>query len=148
MKGKTRLAVALTVGLVLSLMTLGAVASQGSESNPLVTLSYLNEVFLPKVMAQVEEKVAARETQALSGGKGQTFEEVTLAAGETVTLNQGGQVVVRGGTVTTSHAFTDLTAGGISSSMEANHLYMASGQGMTVTATADATLMIQGGWKK
>lgn len=148
MKGKTRLAVALTVGLVLSLMTLGAVASQGSESNPLVTLSYLNEVFLPKVMAQVEEKVAARETQALSGGKGQTFEEVTLAAGETVTLNQGGQVVVRGGTVTTSHAFTDLTAGGTSSSMEANHLYMASGQGMTVTATADATLMIQGGWKK
>ena len=56
------------VGLMLVstiLLTLFAAASgtAGTSSDPLVTLSYLTEKFLPQVMASVEEKESAREQE-------------------------------------------------------------------------------------
>lgn len=38
-------------------------AGVGSADDPLVTLSYLNETFLPQVMKSVDEKIVARNTE-------------------------------------------------------------------------------------
>ena len=37
-----------------------AAGTQGSQSDPLVTLSYLNEVALPGLLKQVDQKLDAR----------------------------------------------------------------------------------------
>ena len=44
------------VGLVAAVIAGGAIAAgtQGSQSNPLVTLDYLNEVVVPQLMKDVE----------------------------------------------------------------------------------------------
>lgn len=124
---KRRGAFARLVGLMLVssiLLTLTATAtgSAGTGSDPLVTLSYLTEKFLPQVLSSVEEKIGARE-QALSqkltdqvrsesadfarkygasssdadGGEAETFSVVTLAKGETLYGAIGCEVMLRTG---------------------------------------------------
>ena len=48
-----------SLALVLVTVVVAAVAAgtQGTQSDPLVTLSYLNEKALPEILAQVENKV-------------------------------------------------------------------------------------------
>lgn len=103
-----------------------AAGQQGSQSDPLITLSYLEEQFAPGVLAQLDSKIAARETQleeklaavkaeyveevedklAASGGSsaGQggaesaVYEVVTLAAGQTLTGEAACEVLLRSGT--------------------------------------------------
>lgn len=65
---KNRSAFARLVGLMLVgciLLTLTAMASgsAGTSSDPLVTLSYLTEKFLPQVLDKVDEKAAAQERE-------------------------------------------------------------------------------------
>ena len=40
-----------------------ALASGGDQSDPLVTLSYLNQTAAPQILKQVEEKTAARQKE-------------------------------------------------------------------------------------
>lgn len=99
-------------------------AGVGSSDDPLVTLSYLNESFLPQVMRSVDEKIAARNTEVadklsaqirsdaaaferkygpVSGGDGgmsgtaDTFVVVTLAKGQTLYGDIGCEVMLRVG---------------------------------------------------
>ena len=53
------------VGLTAAVIAGGAIAagSQGSQSNPLVTLDYLNEVALPEIMEQVDKQVKERRAR-------------------------------------------------------------------------------------
>ena len=54
-------------GLVtLSLTAAAMAASQGSQSDPLVTLSYLNDKAVPAILSQVDTKIAQRETDLKS----------------------------------------------------------------------------------
>ncbi len=47
--------------LVVTVAATGGVP--GSESDPLVTLSYLNETFLPQILGRVDEKLAVRDAE-------------------------------------------------------------------------------------
>ena len=52
--------------LALTAVCLGtgaALAATGGQSDPLITLSYLNDTALPSVVTQVEEKAAARQSE-------------------------------------------------------------------------------------
>ena len=55
----------LSGGLVTAALVGVAVAAgqQGSQSDPLVTLSYLQQQALPQVLEDVDEKVAARQSE-------------------------------------------------------------------------------------
>lgn len=115
-----------TLGLLLAGgLILTAAATQGSEANPLVTLGYLTEKFLPQVTAQVEAKAPERDkalesklqaqldgyaaemekafNKALSGGSGagaapaSGFVEVALTPGQKLTLSAGGELLFRSG---------------------------------------------------
>ena len=130
------------VGGVLAVSLVFTVAAaQGSESDPLVTLGYLTEQFLPKVVSEVEVKVAQRDKelegkvqamidtyatqmekkfQKLSGNTGSTtatpgFVTVTLSAGQRLTLASGSEMLFRSGTALCASPATpglvDMTAG-------------------------------------
>ena len=119
----------LSGGLVTAALVGVAVAAgqQGSQSDPLVTLSYLQQQALPQVLEDVDEKVAARQSEledklsavadgyaaeveaALSGSAGtgsgsQTggavYQVVELSAGQTLTGSAACELLLRSGTAT------------------------------------------------
>ncbi len=123
---KKRTLRSVTLGLLLAGgLILSVAATQGSEANPLVTLGYLTEKFLPQVTAQVEAKAPERDkaletklqvqldgyaaelekafNKALSGGNStgtapsSSFVEVTLTSGQKLTLSAGSEVLFRSG---------------------------------------------------
>ena len=75
-------------------------AGAGSESDPLVTLSYLNETVLPKLVSDAETKAAARQAelaaqfnqnagQGSGSGTNASYTVVTLSAGQRMNLDLG-----------------------------------------------------------
>ena len=125
-----------------TLLTLSAMASgtAGTSGDPLVTLSYLNEKFLPQVLAEVDERAAAhgaalaeklsaqvktdaaefaREygagTDGASAGAAFSFEVVTLDKGRTLSCDVGCEVMLRVGgascAATANPGLVDETAG-------------------------------------
>ena len=56
-----RLVGLLLVSATVLTLTVAATGGAGTSSDPLVTLSYLNEKFLPQVLSDVDKKTASRE---------------------------------------------------------------------------------------
>ncbi len=118
-----RLAGLLLVSYTLLVISVMAAGTPGTEGDPLVTLSYLNDTFMAQLLARVDEKLDARDkelsdklaaqvredSQALadryggsvSGGGSDsagTFVVVTLSSGETLYGEIGCEVMLRVGT--------------------------------------------------
>ena len=131
----------------------------GSASDPLVTLSYLNETFLGQIMTQVDQKIAARNAQlGISAGSGagaaSNFTVVTLTSGQVLTGDIGCEVMLRVGTAVcvspSSPGLIDETAATAlnnGSALVQNHLYMMTIEGRGVRATAGTTkLLVRGSY--
>ena len=155
-------AVVLTAVVVVGAFS--AAAASGSQQDPLVTLSYLTQVVTPQLMNEVDKQVAANE-QALEskinaaindleaqlgtgGGQSASFTPVTLAAGKTLTLQAGCEILPRaagvrlsGGTLADATSGGSLAAGG---TLSANHLYVASQDSCTLSAPGSVTLLVRG----
>lgn len=121
-------------------------AEAGSDRDPLVTLSYLNETFFNEIMRQVDQKIAQRTGQASpsGGGASASFTVVTLSQGQTLTGGVGCEVMLRIGSAvcvaSSDPGLIDETtaatlAGG--GALVQNHLYMMTIEGRGVRATAD-----------
>jgi len=109
------------VGTVLAAFM--AIATEvGSQGDPLVTLSYLNETFMGQILTNVDEKITMRN-EALrlelegrvsqterdlllqlggsfgnaTGGTATSFTAVTLAAGQTLLGTPGSEILIRSG---------------------------------------------------
>ncbi len=142
--------------LVLSagLMTTASLAAEaGSSGDPLVTLSYLNDTFFNTIMQRVDQKIAERTGQAVSGGTSSaSFVVVTLSEGQTLTGGIGCEVMLRVGSAvcvspsdpglideTTASTLADGAA------LVQNHLYMMTIEGRGVRATAATTKVLARG---
>lgn len=141
------------VGLVVAVMVGGAIAAgtQGSQSNPLVTLDYLNEVVVPELMKDAEKQVKERFDALKKEQKtlGAAFQTVELEKGKTLRPMAGSQFLIRSGTLNSTDAFVDLTTGETwanAGSLVENHLYIATGDKLAVTAESEAVLLLQGGY--
>lgn len=153
------------VGLLLTsavLMTAALAATPGTEQDPLVTLSYLEEVFTKDILAQVDAKLSRRNAEIVqqlggqsTGGESQrtdTFSVVTLTRGQVLTGDIGCEVMLRIGTAScvspSNPGLIDETSGETLSGGKAlavNHLYMMTIEGRGVKATADTTkLLVRG----
>jgi len=128
---KKALPVRLISGGLVTLALIGvavAAGQQGSQSDPLITLSYLEKQVTPSILSQMDSKVSAKQTElekklagvteayvkevedklASSGGAGtggsQTgaaaYEVVTLSAGQTLTGGAACEFLLRSGTAT------------------------------------------------
>ena len=171
---KKRRLIVLVSALSLALVCVGAAwAAGGDESDPLVTVSYLEQSAIPDVVAQVEEKAATRQEELTKelesliaqyrqdveglGGTGTgsaSFTLVTLSSGQTMYLNVGCEVLLRIGSVTVtapdSPALVDMSTGGTLSSgsaLQTNHLYMATIADRTLTPTTGTVkLLVRGSY--
>lgn len=121
----TRLLTLLLASLTLLSISVVAAGTAGSSSDPLVTLSYLNEKFLPELLTKTDEKLAARSdtaSKALAAqvdadikkleekygsqsagagapsGTAESFTVVTLTSGQTLYGAIGCEVMLRVGT--------------------------------------------------
>ena len=162
--------IAAAAACVCFLLTVGYAASAGSSGDPLVTLSYLNSTFAKQVQTMVNDAVTARKTemeQALgnaaagngpvaanpgssaSSGGGSVFSVVTLSRGQALVGDVGCEVMLRVGSATCGSPDTvglidttsgdNLTDGG---SLAANHLYMITIDGRSVTAVSDTVKVL------
>ena len=128
---KTHWPARLAAGCLVTLTLVGvafAAGQQGSQSDPLVTLSYLTQKATPSILSQVDSQLTARETElkkqlsavvegyvkevedklASSGGGssvqpsgGASYQVVNLSAGQTIT---GGAAAAAAGSVSTSYS--------------------------------------------
>ena len=133
--------------------TLTVAASVGSSKDPLITLSYLEEVFMDKVLDEVDEKISTRNKNlADKSGSRDSFTVVTLSNGQTLVGDIGCEVMLRVGTavcvapstpglIDESSAAT-LNNGG---ALAANHLYMMTIEGRGVLATSDTVKVLARG---
>lgn len=76
-----RLVALLTVSYALLIVTASATGGgAGSETDPLVTLSYLNETFLPQLLGRVDERLAARDGELTAKLDEQVRQDTQLLA--------------------------------------------------------------------
>ena len=139
--------------------TISLAAEVGSEGDPLVTLSYLNDTFLNTILTKVDQKIAARNSQIAqqlggqsTSGTAAAFTVVTLSKGQVLTGDIGCEVMLRVGTASCvspsspglidESAAVTLNNGG---ALVQNHLYMMTIEGRGVKATAATTkLLVRG----
>lgn len=134
-----------------TMVTFSAAAEAGSSGDPLVTLSYLNDTYLPKILSQVDAKLG---NQSGSSGTADTFAVATLTKGQVLQGDIGCEVLLRVGTAACSAASSpgliDETAGGTienGAALVKNHLYMMTIEGRGVKATAATVkVMVRGSY--
>jgi hypothetical protein len=149
MKNNRRLILAVVA--VFAVLSVTAFAAEpGSSKDPLVTLSYLEDVFFDKIMDEVDDRIEernkdiAKEVTGTSGsGSGDTFSVVTLSEGQVLTGEIGCEVMLRVGTaVCTSPSApglidqtnaSTLNNGG---TLQQNHMYMMTIEDRGVKATS------------
>ena len=164
-------------GVLVSIVLAGAaLAAGGTQTDPLVTLSYLTDQATPAILAQVDEKIAQRESSlagqlsdvadqyvqqvedALSGGSGGTagqaaYQVLYLSQGQRVIGGEGCEFLLRAGTAAcvsdSAPGLIDMTDGSTlanGGSLKDNHLYLGTIDGRGVSAVTDITLLVRGSY--
>ena len=132
------------------LTAVGALAAggAGSQSDPLVTLSYLTETFTGQIMDKVDDAIARRNAQliqelgggSVSSGTASAYSAVTLTAGQTLYGEAGCEVLLRSGSMTDATTGGSLNGGG---ALEGNHLYLMP-ESQSVFTAEGAVLLVRG----
>ncbi len=161
--------------IALPATALAALAAPGTESDPLVTLSYLTDTYYAQAEQAMREQAQAdtADTEAAvldrldtlageylaqaDGGAEDagTFERLTLSQGDRLDLTAGASLLFESGTCTltlTSGALIDVTTGALAEnggSLTAGHRYVAAEDAAcSLTALSDAVyLSVQGGYE-
>ena len=141
-----------------------AATNAGSSADPLVTLSYLTDVFAPDLQEDMEAMVSEKAdeltqqfdqaiAQVPSGtGGSSVFSVVTLSDGQTLVGDVGCEVMLRIGSAVCgsdgSTGLIDVTDGSTladGGNLVTNHLYMVTISTRSVTAAAGTTkLLVRG----
>ena len=168
---KTRRKTFLTTILSVGVLTLLLGAAAGSQTDPLVTLSYLESTYTDTLLSKADsvfqsrnkeleqalaEQVAAMKkevsSQTVQTGSAAAFTAMTLHKGQTLTGAVGTEVLLRQGSAVCSAAsapgLVDVTGGGElqnGGALTANHLYLMTADGRGVTASSDSvTVLVRG----
>ena len=157
------LAAALLLGI--AALAASAATSAGSEDDPLVTLSYINDVFLPYVtelfhkdleeqeealQGALEERLTALE-ELNTGSGGREYVVETLEAGQTLICQRGAELMLRigraGVTAENVPGLVDTaTTENLNDGEEliVNHLYMVTINGHGVRALETVKILVRG----
>jgi len=150
--------------LLISGASMLASASPGTSSDPLVTLSYLDRVFRPRLItdatnagrdamsSEVNRLVTAVES-APTPPSGQIFVSVTINNGQSHAIPRGAEVMLRDGTarLTAGGQFinhaggTALSAGdAAANNLVRNNMYLASADATITAVGGAATILVRG----
>ena len=142
----------------------GGGSGRGDVDDPLVTLSYLNETVLPKLLSQTDEKAKVRQTelanqlsQVMAQGAGALRPPtrwVTLNPGQRMDLDIGCEVLLRVGSATAGSSRPgpggcerggELYSGG---ALVRNHLYLATmSDHYLVAGNSTVKVLARGGYR-
>lgn len=142
-----------------------AAGGAGSQSDPLVTLSYLTDTFTDQIMDKVDKLLAERNARLTAELGGQSalpgqapdaasagYAAVTLSAGQSLYGEAGCEVMLRSGSAvcasTAAAALVDSTGGGTlgpGGSLQQNHLYLMP-EGRTISSAGGAVLLVRGAY--
>lgn len=157
---KKKLLTVLAAIVVLALgVGIGAYAASnyGTQSDPLVAKSYLDNVLTPQLQQQFQTRLDTsvntleQEIDAANATKSGNFSAVSLAKGQTLNGSTGCEIILRSDSVSVSGSagLADVTDGTLISSGSAvtqNHLLTVAADGNGVTAAAAATLLVRGSY--
>ena len=120
-------------------------ADPGSDGDPLISKSYIDNVLLPKIYSYIDSVVGGLTPQNPQG-QSATFEVVNVSAGQKVVAGEGTELILRMGSGTVIGSMrggiADTTGG---TEVPSNHLLivpLADGRGINVTS--EAIFMIKG----
>ena len=143
-----------------------AFATPWTPEDPLVSLSYLTDVFRPQVssdieragqdltqefdarIAEIETRFQASQGGSASPGPADAFTVVTLRNGQSLTCSVGVEIMLRIGTANgfgTAPALVNYTTGATLSSGSAlviNNMYLVTIEGNGISATADTVRVL------
>lgn len=140
------------VALVFTAAGAYAASNYGSQSDPLITMSYLTKTLQPAMESEFDSAVTNAMTQLeqqfeseISGA----FKTVTVESGKTMSCNAGCEVLFRSGSAKAvgSNGMLDVTAGksvGNGGNMTQNHLYMAPESGSGFQTSNAVTVLVRG----
>ncbi len=152
------LAVALVVGL--TSMATGTEGNQGTQADPLVTLSYLNDQLTPAILAELNQNLDLRSQElsdSLAGlleGKdvpiASGFSVITLKKGQTLVCTVGTEIMLRVGTAVSAGPnnprLIDETGGqnvsAAGTELVKNHMYMVTIVDNGIKATANTVKVL------
>ena len=132
-----------------------AASNFGTQADPLVAKSYLDQTVTPKLQAEFQAKLDAQvqlmEQQISSQSSGLNFSSVSLTNGQTLKGSIGCEIILRSGSAASSGSagLSDVTDGklvAIGTALTANHLCMVSAQGDGVKASSSVTLLVRGSY--
>ena len=139
----------IVIAVLALLLVAGAAAyaatSYGTQEDPLITKSYLDEVVKPEMESELQTQLDAAAAAIRSSTPGE-FTVLELADGQTLRCGAGCQLLPVSGSVSAAGPLADTTAGAgveAGAALSANHLYMATGDG-GVTAAGAATVLVSG----
>lgn len=151
------------IGVIAAVLGLTAAAATaaggaGTQGDPLVTLSYLNDTFTGQIMDKVDGLIAQRNLQ-LGQGSGDPvlptssgFAVVTLESGRSLYGEAGCEVLLRSGEAACAASappgLVDATSGGSlagGAPLEKNHLYLMT-DSRTLTSAPGAVLLVRGAY--
>ena len=148
---------------VLTAFAAMAAGGAGSQTDPLVTLSYLTGSFTGQIMDKVDGLLAGRNaaltkeltdklTQLPGGAAGDSYAVVTLSAGQTLSGEAGCEIILRSGSArcagTGSTGLVVATSGsglGNEAALTGNHLYLMP-ESQSVVTVEGATLLARGAY--
>ncbi|MDL2300244.1 hypothetical protein LJC01_01205 [Clostridiaceae bacterium OttesenSCG-928-D20] len=161
MKNSKTLKITIISLVVISILVIGAYAAGilGTQNDPLVTLSYLNQKHGPKLMddlsGEMDAKAKALEKEfdkalAEAGIADNDFKEITLTSGDLMTLSAGSQVIVRSGNNYLMSDFMNSTSGKLESKealVLANNLYIAPKDGSSIYSEGEGKIIVRGSFE-
>ena len=145
--------------ITLSLITVGQMAyastnDPGSESDPLVTLSYV-ELKMNQLKDYIDQKsFSSNPSQEISSTESTTFQVVELKKGQSLIAGGGTELILRSGEATAivspSGGLSDVTGAKNlqrNEKIPANHLLIIPrNDGRGITAMSDSFLLVKGGY--
>ncbi len=128
------------------------VANPGSESDPLISQSYITQTLIPQIEKMISEATSGATE---NGGDTQRFEVISMTAGQTMICQNGTELILRmgsaniiatekGGLADTTGGY-DLPNGAV---MPSNHLLIVPvNDGRGISANNDVLVMVKGAYE-
>lgn len=159
MKNKKLITVLAAVLILAIGVGVGAYAAGafGTQSDPLVTKSYLDSVLTPKLQSDYQTKLDSQynaleqKIAGMSASLEGNFSQVNLASGKTLKGSVGCEIILRSGSAVSagSGTLSDVTGGSAISAgnaVSANHLLVAGTEGDGVKASGAVILLVKGSY--
>jgi hypothetical protein len=142
-----------------------AAANYGTSSDPLITLTYINNKLTPELLTQFQKQLDAKtaemntslqkqiqelEAKIEKSSGGTSFVQVNLQSGQSVSCSAGAEIMLRSGSVQAWSDLSDLTSGSALKQGEAlkqNYMYLVPFDGGGVGAAGASTMLIRGNYK-